>query len=128
MINVIYRPDESYIRYARELQYAANGIPIRFLTRYFYVQIPLRMQIRGHYFAMQEADYKHPMNKKTRNQTMATPSVVVDNGAVSPAIFSPWLVTTTLYVYVYISINVYYSCILPRYSLYMIESRLNNSN
>lgn len=87
-----------------------NGIPIRFLTRYFHVQIPLRMQIRGHYFVMQEADYKYPMNKKTQSQTMATPSAVVDNGAVNPAIFSPWLVIQPpymcMYTYQYVSISV----------------------
>lgn len=73
MINVIYRPDEGYIRYARELQCAANGISIRFLTRYFHVQIPLRMQIRGHYFAIQEADYKYPMKKKKQREARQWP-------------------------------------------------------
>lgn len=93
MFDVIYRPDENYIYHAQKLQRAANGASIPFLTRYFHVEIPLRMQIHRYYFAMREADYKYPMNKKKNarlRQTMATPGVIVDNSMVNPSIFFPF--------------------------------------
>lgn len=67
--------------------------------------------------------------KKTRNQTMATPSVVVDNGTVSPSNIFPMACHSQppymyMHTYQYMSVTV---ALCHDTLLYMMESRLYDS-